>query len=121
MTLPPFALNHLNLPARDPAALRQWYTDKLGFHARGPFLWSGGGLLVFVEGTPIAGEHLHFGFRADSMATLRAWIAALRARGVHVDEPHDDDAYSTTYVNDPEGNRFELFYEQPPTTARSPL
>jgi catechol 2,3-dioxygenase-like lactoylglutathione lyase family enzyme len=114
MDLAALSLNHLNLPARDPEALRRWYVEKLGFRERGAFLWSGGSLLVFVKGTPAGGETLHFGFRVDSLAALRSWVDALRARGVTVGDIEGDAHYSTVYVHDPEGNTFELFFEAPP-------
>ena len=46
----PLRLNHVNLPARSPAAQRDWYVRTLGFVEHGRFLWSGGTLLVFQEG-----------------------------------------------------------------------
>jgi catechol 2,3-dioxygenase-like lactoylglutathione lyase family enzyme len=119
MVLPELSLNHLNLPARDPDALRRWYAEKLGFREHGRFLWSGASLLVFVEGTPIATDAIHFGFRVESLAAMRAWIDCLRMRGVEVGEPEGDETYSTVYVLDPEGNRFELFYETVPGVRKT--
>jgi catechol 2,3-dioxygenase-like lactoylglutathione lyase family enzyme len=110
----PLALNHLNLPARDPTALRAWYVEKLGFRERGRFLWSGGTLLVFVDGTPIATDALHFGFRVESRSALDTWVKTLRARGVDVGDVEGDDAYATVYVRDPGGNTFEMLFERPP-------
>lgn len=99
-------LNHLNLPARDPAALRRWYVEKLGFAEHGRFLWSAGTLLVFTEGEPLRNERVHFGFRVGSIEELRAWATRVGAGA-----PEGDENYMTTYVRDPEGNVFELFYE----------
>jgi catechol 2,3-dioxygenase-like lactoylglutathione lyase family enzyme len=107
-------LNHLNVPARDPAALCQWYVDKLGFVAHGRFLWSGGSLLVFVEGEPISTNQWHFGFQVESLQELHEWVSRLRARDVEVPDIEGDETYSTVYVNDPEGNTFEVFYERTP-------
>jgi catechol 2,3-dioxygenase-like lactoylglutathione lyase family enzyme len=107
-------LNHLNLPARDPAALGQWYVDTLGFQRDGRFLWSGGTLLVFIEGDPVDGDVVHFGFRVASMDDLVAWVRALRARGVEVGEIEGDSTYSTVFVRDPEGNRLEIFFQPDP-------
>jgi catechol 2,3-dioxygenase-like lactoylglutathione lyase family enzyme len=108
-------MNHLNVPARNPQALCEWYVDKLGFVAHGRFLWSGGSLLVFVEGEPISAEHWHFGFRVESLQDLEAWVLRLRASDVEVPDIEGDDEYSTVYVKDPEGNTFEIFYEPTPT------
>ena len=103
------SLNHLNLPARDPEALRRWYVEKLGFAEYGRFLWSAGTLLVFVKGEPLGDARMHFGFRVESIEALRGWADRVGA------PPIEGDAnYMTTYVKDPEGNVFELFYEQVP-------
>ncbi|MBX3467992.1 MAG: VOC family protein [Planctomycetes bacterium] len=111
--LPPLVINHVNIPAQDPALLRAWYCEKLGFSSHGAFLWSGGSLLVFVKGEQLRGDH-HFGFRLPTIEALHGWVAALRERGVEVGEVQGDETYSTVYVQDPEGNVFELFYEPMP-------
>lgn len=110
----PLQLNHLNLPAADPAALREWYVATLGFTARGRFLWSSGSLLVFVDGAPLREERMHLGFRVSSISALREWVETLRARGVDPGEIEGDENYSTVFFHDPEGNRIELFYEPAP-------
>ena len=112
--IPPLSLNHLNLPARDPAKLAEWYVDKLGFERDGRFLWSGGTLLVFVEGDPVDSNIVHFGFRVPTIADLHSWIRALRERGVRVGDVQGDGTYSTVFIEDPEGNRCELFYQPDP-------
>jgi len=110
--VPPLALNHVNLPARDPQALRQWYVENLGFVRRGDYLRSGGTVLNIVLGPPLGSEACwHFGFRVDSRAVLDAWIARLRERGVEVDDPEVTGEYATVYVEDPEGNTFEIYVE----------
>jgi catechol-2,3-dioxygenase len=125
------ALNHLNLPARDPVALRQWYVSKLGFKIAalsgdtpgppggGAFLWSGGSLLAFVQGDPVKPDQTHFGFRLASLSELKSWVALLKERGVGTGELQGDDEYSRIYVKDPEGNVIELFYEAPPEAGLS--
>ncbi len=111
--LPPLVINHINIPAQDPQALRAWYVDKLGFESRGGFLWSGGSLLVFVKGEQLRGD-MHFGFRLPSLDALHGWATALREKGVDVPPVEGDETYSSVYVQDPEGNVFELFYEPAP-------
>jgi catechol-2,3-dioxygenase len=54
---------------------------------------------------------MHFGFRLPSIDALRGWVERLRAAGVAVGEIEGDETYSTVYVQDPEGNVFELFFE----------
>jgi catechol 2,3-dioxygenase-like lactoylglutathione lyase family enzyme len=108
------ALNHLNLPARDPNALRRWYVEKLGFEERGRFLWSAGTLLVFTSADPLGRPEVHFGFRVDSLTELHEWVGALRDRGLDPGEIQGDEKYSTVFVHDPDGNKIELFYEPVP-------
>ena len=115
---PPLSINHVNVPARDPDALALWYVEKLGFHRSGPFLWSGGSLLVFVRGQPLASGTFHLGCRAPSRSALGGWIDELRSRGVSVDPADGDDSYSSTRILDPEGNEIELFYEPLPAERR---
>lgn len=112
--LPPLAVNHVNLRARDPEALGRWYEAVLGFQRRGPFLWSAGTLLVFSRGDPFPSGDLHIGCRLASRADLDGWVARLRARGVAVPPVEGDDAYATTRIVDPEGNEIELFHEPVP-------
>jgi catechol 2,3-dioxygenase-like lactoylglutathione lyase family enzyme len=110
-------LTHLNLPARDPVRLRQWYVDNLGFRANGRFLWSAGSLLVFTEGDPVPSDEVHFGFRVESLEEIRSWIEILRNRGAALGEIDGDGSYSTVFVRDPEGNRFEIFCQPEPSPA----
>ena len=110
----PLALNHLNIPAKDRAAQAKWYSEKLGFKAYQNFLWSGGTLLVFTEGEPLANEKVHFGFRVGSMDDLRGWVETLRGRGLDVPDIEGDESYARVYLADPEGNHFEIFFEPLP-------
>jgi catechol-2,3-dioxygenase len=104
----------VNLPARDPVALCRWYVENLGFSMRGRFLWSAGTMLAFPKGEPVTSGQVHFGFRVETMDELRGWVARLRERGVDVPEPEGDEEYTTTRIDDPEGNEIELFFEPPP-------
>ena len=110
----PLRLNHLNLPAHDPSSLRGWYVEILGFAEHGRFLWSGGTLLVFVEGEPLQRADAHLGFRVDSLPELHEWVDRMRARGFDPGNVEGDETYSTVFFEDPEGNRVELFYEPVP-------
>jgi catechol 2,3-dioxygenase-like lactoylglutathione lyase family enzyme len=115
---PPLTVNHVNFPARDPEVLRRWYVDVLGFVRQGDYLWSGGTMLNIVFGTPLGREACwHFGFRVSDRAALDAWTARLREHGVAVDEPEVDGEYATIYVEDPEGNTFEIYVEPGPAPA----
>jgi catechol 2,3-dioxygenase-like lactoylglutathione lyase family enzyme len=109
--LKPLRLNHLNLPATDPEALGDWYVAQLGFRRRGRFLWSEGTLLVFVPGKRVEDKEVHFGFRLDAEDEVHAWAEKLRGAGATVSRVIKESGYTTVFARDPEGNRFELFWE----------
>src|SRR5689334_23161171 len=108
----PLALSHVNLPARDPDALAEWYVARLGFRRKGPYLWSAGTLLVFVRGEAVP-PIVHFGFRVDDEEEVVKWNERLRAAGVDVGQVMTDE-YTRFFGRDPEGNRFEIFWEPAP-------
>jgi catechol 2,3-dioxygenase-like lactoylglutathione lyase family enzyme len=91
--------------------LADWYVAQLGFRRRGRFLWSEGTLLVFVPGQPIHDDEIHFGFRLDDEEEVRTWAEKLRGAGATVGGVRKESGYTTVFARDPEGNRFELFWE----------
>ena len=98
-------LDHLNIPARDPLALAQWYGETFGLAvekhvARGP-----GMILVFVPGEPIgrAVSEVHMGFRVPSLAALDQWAARFAATPVAGPE------FTSFRLPDPEGNGVEIY------------
>lgn len=108
------ALSHLHLPARDPEALKKWYCQMLGFKPNGFTIWSGGTVLAFGPGEPIKHEQLHFGFRVASIEALKNWQAALREKGMEIEDLHGNEQYQSFYCTDPEGNDLEFFFEDEP-------
>lgn len=110
------------IKARDPAALKAWYTEHLGL-AIGE--WGG---LVFENKDDPKGTTVWSVFKADStyfapstapfmvnyrVDDLDALLAKLRAGGCTVDDKTDKSEYGYFgWVMDPEGNRIELW--QPP-------
>lgn len=107
----PLALNHLHLPAKDPAFMRRWYVEKLDFRLSGNLLWSGGTLLVFGEGEPLDTNMLHFGFRISSLDELWNWQRTLLERGVEAPQPQGDQHYQCFRIYDPSGYELEFFFE----------
>jgi catechol 2,3-dioxygenase-like lactoylglutathione lyase family enzyme len=97
--------------------IRRFYVDHLGFEEHGRFPWSGGTPLVFVDGSPLGSNTTHFGFRVARVEVLHAWGAELRKRGDRVDDVRGHGTYLTTFIVDPEGNKFELFWEPVPEGA----
>ncbi|MGE0784045.1 MAG: VOC family protein [Sandaracinaceae bacterium] len=111
----PLAISHLNFPARDPEALRRFYAEKLGLRIYSSMLYGGRTCLNIAKGEPLPPGSFHFGFWLESKEAVREWAARLEADGVTLHEPYvDHGAYATVYVEDPEGNVIELFWEEPP-------
>ncbi len=112
--------------SKDPKALGEWYRKHLGLNVEAwggvAFPWvtdenpTGTGTTVW---NPFKQDTTHFApstasfminYRVDD---LHALIAALRAEGCQVDDKVDDSEYGKFgWVQDPEGNRIELW--QPP-------
>lgn len=110
-------ISHVNLPAREPERLARWYETELGMERRGTFLLSAGTLLAFEAGEPIEQRgNSHFGFYADSPATVARWAT-------HFGTALETEAgFASTKVRDPEGNWFEIYWElagpSPPELGR---
>ena len=99
-------LTHLNLPARNPAALARWYEAQLGFERRETFLLGPGTLIAFEAGEPLGARgNTHFGFQVDAADVVARWAAHF---GTAVDAAP---GYASTKVRDPEGNCFEIYWE----------
>jgi len=111
--------------AKDPAKLKAWYRDHLGFPSDGqgetvfPTEGDPGPCLVW---SPFSADTTYF---APSTAPfminyrvkdLRAMLAQLRAAGVTVDEKVQEEPYGKFgWAMDPEGNRIELW--EPPASS----
>ncbi len=103
---PQIRLDHINLPARKPAWLAEWYAEMFGFRAEEGFVIGPGTLLVFEEGEPIDYRgRIHFGFRSNSHTQVASWAEKL---GVDLDQ---DEHYAGFKARDPEGNLFEVYWE----------
>jgi predicted enzyme related to lactoylglutathione lyase len=112
--------------AKDPAALREWYSRHLGlqiedwggtvFHwcngenpsGAGSTVWS-----VFEENSSCFGpgtQRFMFNFRVQELSPL---LSTLRDEGCIVDDKTDESEFGKFgWVTDPEGNRVELW--EPP-------
>jgi len=105
--------------SKDPKALAEWYRKHLGLEVEPwggvQFRWAGAGTTLwnpFKEDTSYfaPGKSFMINFRVDD---LHALIAALRAEGCAVDDKVDESEFGKFgWVQDPEGNRVELW--QPP-------
>jgi predicted enzyme related to lactoylglutathione lyase len=113
--------------ARDPAALRTWYRQRLGIDVQD---WGGTAFTwTDTDGKPVGGTTIwsigdaagdHFAPSSASfmvnyrVADVHALAAALRAEGCNVLDKVEDSEYGKfAWVIDPEGNKVEL-WEPPP-------
>lgn len=104
---PKIRLDHINMPARKLAWLAKWYAEQFGFQAKGGFVIGEGALLVFETGEPLDYRGgTHFGFRCDSRQQVRAWATKFDAN------LEEDANYSGFRTKDPEGNFFEMYWEE---------
>jgi predicted enzyme related to lactoylglutathione lyase len=101
--------------AADPEALGAWYRDRLGLDADENGLWDPEpGPTVFAAFEP---ESDYFGSRSQQVMVnfrvrdLDAMLAQLRAAGTEVvGEPQEMEGVGRfAWVDDPEGNRIELW------------
>ncbi|MFT4631220.1 MAG: catechol-2,3-dioxygenase [Candidatus Pseudothioglobus sp.] len=103
---PALRLDHINLPARKPSWLAEWYAGQFGFTASAGFVMGAGVLLVFELGEPLDTHGKpHFGFRCDSSEAVAQWAAKFE-QGLE-----DSGAYCGFKTRDPEGNVFEIYWE----------
>ena len=99
-----FALNHLNVPARDPEGLARWYTETFGLRAEGRKVRGPGVLLVFQKSEPLKrAPEFHIGFQVPSNAKLADWA---RKFGATVNKGEE---FNTFQISDPEENRLEIY------------
>lgn len=107
------------LRARQPEALAAWYAEHLGIELEawgGAVLRSAGGetlvWALFPADTDYFGSRDRQAMVNYRVRDLDAMLAQLRAAGVDVEGPREDDNGRFAWGIDPEGNRFELW--QPP-------
>ena len=99
-----FRLEHLNLPARDPQGLANWYAQTFGLRADGQKVRADGVLIVFQTGEPLArSPEIHFGLRLSSMKELTVWAEKFNTKITTGGE------YNALRTSDPEGNCIELY------------
>ena len=104
---PDIFLDHINLPARKPEWLAEWYASTFGFKAKEGFVVGPGTLIVFEKGEPLDYRgNTHFGFRCRSRDRVGEWAKKFSAS---LDE---DETYCGFKTTDPEGNIFEVYWEE---------
>jgi predicted enzyme related to lactoylglutathione lyase len=114
------------LKANDPGALSAWYAKHLGIpeQAGGTLAFDGPasfGMTVFSLFPAHSGyfgpgpQQAMVNFRVDDLDAL---LAQLTAEGVTIDPKQEDYPYGRfAWIEDPEGNRIELWEPPPPPDA----
>jgi predicted enzyme related to lactoylglutathione lyase len=105
-------------PAKDVAALRRWYEEKLGLRFDAPVVRDGAEKYVqakvgegyfsvsaseWVERDPGSASGIYF--EVDDIAKT---IADLRGKGVEISEPANTPVCRVAYLQDAEGNKVSL-------------
>ncbi len=121
------------LRSSNPEALAAWYADNLGVHLTdwggAHFLWSDEvppttgrtAWSIFPSDTPYFGpgtvagpQQTMINYRVDDLDAL---LAKLAAANVFIDPHREDYAYGRfAWINDPDGNRLELWQPLAPPT-----
>ena len=97
-------LEHLNIPARDPLGLAQWYAETFGLRAEKHLVRGPGVLIAFQKGEPLnRASEVHIGFRVPSIDALNKWAKKFGA------EAKAGTEFTTFRTPDPEGNSLELY------------
>ena len=98
-------LDHLNIRCRKPEWLADLYAEHLALTVKDRMIISSGLILVFVQGESLGAETPLPGFRCESRAELDRLAVLL-------DEPVVDEGdYRSLASAEPEGNRFEVYWE----------
>tara|TARA_R110002072_G_scaffold113986_4_gene243890 strand:+ start:9595 stop:9936 length:342 start_codon:yes stop_codon:yes gene_type:complete len=102
-------LDHINLPARKPEWLAEWYAETFGFQAQNGFVLGAGAVIVFEIGEPlIRPGRVQFGFRCTSKAQVVDWADKLDV------VLENESVYCGFKATDPEGYVFEVYWESTP-------
>ncbi len=94
------------MPARKPEWLAEWYAETFNFLAKDGFVQTGEVMLVFQEGVPVHHhDRAQFGFRCADRVELEQLAKSLDA------EIRDEGMFCSFVTSDPEGYRFEVYWE----------
>lgn len=98
-------LDHLNIPARDPVGLAQWYASTFSLSVDRHVVRGPGLIIVFKQGDPIgrAVDDVHMGFRVPSVDALNGWAKKFDGKPIVGPE------FTSFRIADPEGNGIELY------------
>ena len=115
-------IRHVDLSARDPAALAEFYRDVLGLQVVGGSTadTSALGATAFLSSHPDEEPHdlalftnpalQHTAFKVRTLADLRATYQRVLGRGVPIKMAFNHGASLAFYFEDPEGHLLEVYW-----------
>lgn len=113
-------LGHVALAADDPKALASFYARFLGLRTVAEVVTEQTGSMVLMSTMPDGPPELqlmsnpqgrHVAFKVDTLTELRRLHAAAPERGARVVFSFDHGTSLSFYVQDPEGNPCEVYWE----------
>ena len=127
-SVPIWGVRHIAFRVRDIEAARRWYEDVLGMEVEDEFP----GQALFVRFGPYYHHDLaifqadkaadmpaenavglaHIALLVDSLEGVRQWYHHLKSKGVDV-RSSDHGVTRSIYFNDPDGNPFEIYCDNP--------
>jgi catechol 2,3-dioxygenase len=127
--VPIWGVRHVAIRVSDIDAARAWYQDVLGMTVEDEFP----GRALFVRFGPYYHHDLaifqadkeaeapaknsvglgHIALLVDSLEGVRQWYHHLKARGVNVTGASDHGVTRSIYFEDPDGNQFEIYCDNP--------
>ena len=131
--IPIWGVRHVAIRVKDVEAARSWYEDVLGMTVEDEFP----GRALFVRFGPYYHHDLaifqadpdaksddnavglaHIALLIDSLDGVKQWYHHLKAKGVDV-RSSDHGVTRSIYFNDPDGNPFEIYCDNPDFDWRS--
>jgi len=125
-------LGHVALATNDPKALAGFYARFLGLRTVAEVATEQTGSMVLMSSTPDGPPDLqlmsnpqgrHVAFKVDTLAELRQLHGAAAGHGTRVLFSFDHGSSFSFYVQDPEGNPCEVYWEtgRPPGDGNLPI
>lgn len=110
----PVGVHHVSINVSDVESALAFYTEVLGFVARGDrpdfgfggaWLDVGGQQVHLIEAPPPEPRGQHFAVQVEHLDDV---VAAIRRRGISVSDPVPVASSRQAFLNDPSGNQVEL-------------
>lgn len=126
--VPIWGVRHVAIRVRDVEAARKWYGEVLGmtvedefpgralFVRFGPYYHHDLAIFQADEGAPPPPQNsvglAHIALLVDSLDGVKQWYHHLKSHGVEV-RSSDHGVTRSIYFNDPDGNPFEIYCDNP--------